>query len=67
MNLDLQSVLIGVINSKLDYLIVLGKQHLWYCRRNLCSNSKLLLKWLRLRKCKTENLIAVKCNGLIGY
>lgn len=40
MNLDLQPVLIGVINSKLDYLIVLGKQHLWYCRRNLfpCSH-----------------------------
>ena len=64
--LELRTILLGVTDTKchlFNYLIVLGKLHLWNCRRNkslpLFSSYKELVK----RKYETECHIAAKYNN----
>ena len=65
--LELKTILIGVTDTKcplFNYLIVLGKLHLWNCRRNnslpfFSSNKKLVR-----RKYETERHIAAKYNNV---
>ena len=68
--LDLKTILIGVTDTKcllFNYLIVLGKLHLWNCRRNNSLPSFPSFKELAKQKYKTERLIALKCNYVIYY
>ena len=64
--LDLKTILVGVTDTEcslFNYLIVLGKLHLWNCRRNnslpFFSSYKELVK----RKYETERHIAAKFNN----
>ena len=64
--LDLKTILVGVTDTEcslFNYLIVLGKLHLWNCRRNnslpFFSSYKELVK----RKYETERHIAAKYNN----
>ena len=63
--INLKTVLIGVIDIKCDllnYLIVLGKLHLWNCRRkNILPVLPSFEEFVK-RKFKVEQLIAAKHN-----
>jgi len=65
--LELKNILIGVAKTKclvLNYLIVLGKLHLWNCRRNDCFCSFSSYKYLVKRKYETEcHIAALKYNN----
>ena len=67
---NLKTVLIGVIDTKCDllnYLIVLGKLHLWNCRRNNILPFFPSFEEFVKRKFKVEQLIAAqhKCTKML--
>ena len=65
--LELKTILIGVTDTKcplFNYLIVLGKLHLWNCRRNNSLPFFSSYKELVRRKYETERHIAAKYNNV---
>ena len=64
---DLKPILIDDTDTQsplFNYLIVLGKLHLWNCRRNNSIPSFPSFKELVKQKYRVERLIAIKCNNL---
>ena len=65
--LELKTILVGVTDTKcplFNCLIVLGKLHLWNCRRNKSLPSFSSYKELVKRKYGTERHIAAKYNNM---
>ena len=63
--LDLKTILVGVTDIKcslFNYLIVLGKLHLWNCRKSNSFSSS--YKELANRKYETKRHIAPKYNNM---
>ena len=66
--LELKTILLGVTDTKcplFNYLIVLGKLHLWNCRRNISLPFSSSFKELVKRKCEVECHIAAKDNKML--
>ena len=64
--LELKTILVGVTDTKcflFNYLIVLGKLHLWNCRGNNCRPFFPSYKELVKRKYKTKCHITPKYNN----
>ena len=66
-HLTLQDVLIGIITSKcplLNYLLLIAKVYLWYCRRSETLPNITGLKLKVKNKYETEKYIRIKNNTI---
>ena len=64
---NLKTILLGDTATQhplFNYLIVLGKLHLWNCRRNNSTPSFPSFKELVKQTNRNERLTAIKCNNL---